>query len=134
MEALILQPPVAKSQLTGKDPDAGEDWREEEKGATEDEIIEWHHWLSGHVFEQTAEDSEGQESSGCSTSWDCKELDMTEQLNNNNDKYSVYYNLSNHSCVSDILGIGVFSHLLTALLKNLVTASLHISMIIYLFN
>ena len=63
-----------------------------------------------------------------------KELDMTEQLNNNNDKYSVYYNLSNHSCVSDILGIGVFSHLLTALLKNLVTASLHISMIIYLFN
>ena len=53
-----------------------------------------------------------------------KELDMTEQLNNNNDKRSVYCNLSKHSGVLDILGIGSFSHLLTALLKHPVTASL----------
>ena len=91
----------------------------------------WYHRLNGHEFEQTPG---GSESQGGLSHWGPKELDMTEQLNNNNDKYSVYYNLSNHSCVSDILGIGVFSHLLTALLKNLVTASLHISMIIYLFN
>ena len=49
----------AKSQLIGKDPDAGQDWRQEEKGATEDEMIGWHHWLNGHEFEQTLGDSEG---------------------------------------------------------------------------
>ena len=45
-----------KSQLVGKDPVAGEDWRQEEKGAAEDEMVEWHHWLSGHVFEQVPRD------------------------------------------------------------------------------
>ena len=42
-EALIRLPPDVKRQLTGKDPDAGEDWRQEEKRATEDEMVEWHH-------------------------------------------------------------------------------------------
>ena len=50
-EALIFWPPVAKSQLTGKDPDAGKDWRQEEKGTTEDEMVGWHHWLDGQEFE-----------------------------------------------------------------------------------
>ena len=50
-EAPILCPPDAKSQLTGKDPDAGKDWRQEEKGMTEDEVVGWHHWLSGNEFE-----------------------------------------------------------------------------------
>ena len=76
-EAPILRPPDAKSQLIGKDPDAGKDWGQEGKGATEDEMVEWHHWLSGHVFEQTPEDSEGQESLVCCSSWGCKELDVT---------------------------------------------------------
>ena len=49
---LILWPPDAKSQLIGKDPDAGKDWRQEEKGMTEDAMVEWHHWISGHEFEQ----------------------------------------------------------------------------------
>ena len=49
---LILWPPDAKSQLIGKDPDAGKDWRQEEKGTTEDAMVEWHHWISGHEFEQ----------------------------------------------------------------------------------
>ena len=40
----------AKNWLTGKDPDDGKDWRQEEKGATEDEMVEWHHWLNGHEF------------------------------------------------------------------------------------
>ena len=47
----ILWPPDVKSWLTGKDPDAGKDWRQEENGITEDEIVEWHHWLNGHEFE-----------------------------------------------------------------------------------
>ena len=50
-EAPILWPPDAKSQLTGKDPDAWKDWRQEQKGITEDEMVGWHHRLNGHEFE-----------------------------------------------------------------------------------
>jgi len=55
-----LWPSDGKSQLIGKDPDAGKDGRQKEKGAAEDEMVGWHHWLSGHEFEQTPGDSEGQ--------------------------------------------------------------------------
>ena len=51
-EAQILFPPDGKNWLIGKDPDAGKDWRREEKGMTEDEMVGWHHWLVGHEFEQ----------------------------------------------------------------------------------
>ena len=47
----ILWPPNVKNWLTGKDPDAGKDWRQEEKGMTEDKMVGWHHWLNGHEFE-----------------------------------------------------------------------------------
>ena len=57
-EAPTLWPPDAKSWLIGKDPDAGKDWREEEKGMTEEEMAGWHHWLSGCEFEQTWGDSD----------------------------------------------------------------------------
>ena len=77
--------PVAKSWLSGKDPDAGKDWREEEKGMTEDEMVWWHNQLDGHEFEQTPGDREGQGSLVCCSSWCCKESDMTEQLNSNID-------------------------------------------------
>ena len=50
-EALILWPPAVKNWLIGKDPDAGKDWRQGEKGTTEDEMVGCHHWLSGHEFE-----------------------------------------------------------------------------------
>ena len=50
-ETPILSPPDAKNWLVGKDPDAGKDWRQEEKGTTEDEMVGWHHWLNGHEFE-----------------------------------------------------------------------------------
>ena len=50
-ETLVLCPPDAKNWLIGKDPDAGKDWRREEKGMTEDEMVGWHHWLNGHEFE-----------------------------------------------------------------------------------
>ena len=68
-ETPILWPPHAKSWLIGKDPDAGKDWRQEEKGMTEDEMIELHHRLSGHEFEQTPGDSEGQGSLVCCSPW-----------------------------------------------------------------
>ena len=50
-ETLILWPPNVKNWLIGKDSDAGKDWRQEEKGTTEDEMVEWHHQLYGHKFE-----------------------------------------------------------------------------------
>ena len=52
-EAPIVGPPDVKSWLTEKDPDAGNDWRQKEKGTSEDEVVGWHHWLNGHQFEQT---------------------------------------------------------------------------------
>ena len=64
------------SWLIGKDPDAGKDWGQE-KGATEDEMVGWHHWLNGHVFEQTLGDIEGQGSLECYCPSGWKELDMT---------------------------------------------------------
>ena len=69
-EAPVLWPPDAKSWLIGKDLDAGKDWGQEEKGVTQDEMIGWHHQLSGLGFEQTPEDSEGQGSLACCSSWD----------------------------------------------------------------
>ena len=81
-EAPILWRPDAKSQLIWKDPDAGKDWRQKEKGMAEDEMVRWHHWLNGHELQQTLEDGEGQESLGCCRQWDWKELGMTEWLNN----------------------------------------------------
>ena len=80
-EAPILWPPDAKNWLTGKDPDAGKDWRQEEKGMTEDEMVGWQHWLNGHEFEQTLGDSEGQGDLVCCSPRGCRELDTTEQLN-----------------------------------------------------
>ena len=77
----ILWPPHAKSWLTGKDPDAGRDWGQEEKGLTEDEMAGWHHRLDGHEFEWTPEVVDGQGSLACCNSWGRKESDTTEQLN-----------------------------------------------------
>ena len=64
-ETLILWPPDAKNWLTGKDPNAGKDWRQEEKGMTEDEMVGWHHWLDGHEFEQAPGVGDEQGSLGC---------------------------------------------------------------------
>ena len=70
-----------KSQLTGKDLDAGKDGGQEGKRVTEDEMVGWHHRLNGHKFEQTLGDCEGQGSLACCSPWGRKETDMTEQLN-----------------------------------------------------
>ena len=82
-EAPKFWPPGVKSRLIRKDPDAEKDWRQKEKGATENEMAGWHHWLSAHEFEQAPGDSEGQGSLMCCSSWGHKGSDMTSQLNNN---------------------------------------------------
>ena len=65
-----------------KNSDAGKDWRQEEKGATEDEMVGWHHWLSGHEFKQALGDSDGQGGLAWGSPWGHKESDTTEPLNN----------------------------------------------------
>ena len=80
-ETPILWPPDVKSWLIWKDPDAGKDWRQEEKGMTEDELVEWHHRLNGHGFGWTPGVGDGQGSMVCCSPWGGKELDMTEWLN-----------------------------------------------------
>ena len=77
-EASILWPPDVKSRLIRKDPNAGEDWRQEEKGTTEDEMVGRYHQLNGREFEQTPGDGEGQESLACCSPRGCKEPDTTE--------------------------------------------------------
>ena len=72
-ETPVLRPPDTNNQLIGKDPDAGKDWRQEEKRTTVDEIVEWHHWLNGHEFEQALGVADGQGSLACYSPWGCKE-------------------------------------------------------------
>ena len=77
VETPILWPPDSKNWLIGKDPDAGKDWRREEKGMTEDEMVGWHHPLNGHKFEQTPGDGDGQGSLVCCSPWGHKESGTT---------------------------------------------------------
>ena len=87
LEGLMLKlkpipwPPHAKSWLIGKDPDAGRDWGQEEKGTTEDEMAGWHHWLDGRESEWTPGDGDGQGGLACCDSWGRKGSDTTEWLN-----------------------------------------------------
>ena len=83
-EAPILWPPGAESWPIRKDPDAGKDWRQEEKGTTEDEMVGWYHWLYGYEFEQVLGDGKGQGSLACCSLWGHNESDTTEWLNNSN--------------------------------------------------
>ena len=80
-ETPVLWPPDAKSWLIWKDPGAGKDWGQDEKGMTEDEMVGWHHRLSGHGFGWTQGVGDGHGGLVCCGSWSRKELDMTEHLN-----------------------------------------------------
>ena len=80
-ETPILWPPNVKNWLIRKDPDAGKDWKQEEKGMTEDEMVGWHHQLNGHEFEQDLGVGDGQRSLVYCCPWGHKESDMTEWLN-----------------------------------------------------
>ena len=79
-EVSVLWPPDAKSCLTGKDYDAGKDWRQEKKGMTEDEMVGWHHKLNGHESEWAPGVGDEQGSLGCCSPWGRTESDMTEWL------------------------------------------------------
>ena len=81
-EAPILWPPDVKS--IRKDLDPGKDWRQQEKGMTEEEMIGWHHQLNGHEFEQAPGDGKKHGSLSCCSPWGHKESDITERLDNNN--------------------------------------------------
>ena len=103
-EARILWPPDMKSQFSVKYPDAGEDWRQEEKGTTEDEMAGWHHRCNGHELGQTLGYGEGQRGLVCYTPWGHKELDMTRWLNNNNLGFNPWvkkipWRRKSHSCI-----------------------------------
>ena len=74
-ETPIFWPPDGKNWLIWKDSDARKDWRQEEKGITEDEMVGWHHWHNGHEF------GDGQGGLACCGLWGRKELDTTERLN-----------------------------------------------------
>ena len=78
--APVLWPPDAKSRLIGKDPDAGKDWGQEEKGAAENGMVRWHHLCNGHELGQTSGDGEEQGGVACCSPWGHKEWDTTGQL------------------------------------------------------
>ena len=80
-ETPILWLPVAQSWLTWKDPVAGKDWGQEEKGTMEDEMVGWHYRRNGHGVGGLRGVGDGQGGLACCGSWGCKELDMTERLN-----------------------------------------------------
>ena len=91
MMCTILWPPDVKNWLIGKDRDAGKDWRQEEKGTTDDEMVVWHHRLDGCEFVQTPGVGDGQVSLVCCSPWGWKELDTTEQLNNNKNSMRAWF-------------------------------------------
>ena len=80
-ETPILWPPDAKNWLIWKDFNAGKDWRQEEKGTTEDEMVGWYHRPNGHEFEKSLGVGDGQGGLVCCSPWGRKELDTTERLN-----------------------------------------------------
>ena len=80
-EAPMIWPPDVKNWLLRKDRDAGKDWRSEEKGTTEDEMVGWHHQLNGHEFEQALGVGDRQGSLVCCSPWSHRESGMTEWLN-----------------------------------------------------
>ena len=101
VKAPILWPPDANSWLIGEDPDAGKDWRQEEKRVTEDEVVGWHHQFNGYELRQAPWDGEGQENLACCSPWDCQGLDTAWWLNNDSSWYREADTLtSGHSLIN----------------------------------
>ena len=102
-EAPVLWPDDVKNWLSWEDPDAGKDWRQEEKGTTEDEMVGWHHRLNGHEFEQAPGDGDGQEGLKCYSPWGCKESDMAEWRNWTELNWiTLLYTWNSHSIVNQL--------------------------------
>ena len=102
VETSILWPPDGKKWFLRKDPDAGKDWRQEEKGTTEDEMVGWYQWLNGHEFEKVPGIGDGQGSLACCSPWGHKELnqlrDWTELINNQK-----YFKIDIYSGLNSVL-------------------------------
>ena len=88
-EAPVVWPPNVKSWLIRKDPEAEKDWRQEEKGTTEDEMVGWHHRLDGHEFKEALGVGDWQGGLACYSLWGCKELGTTEWLNWTEEKQKI---------------------------------------------
>ena len=111
-ETPILWLPDVKNWLTGKD------WRQEEKGKTEDAIVGWHHQLDGHEFEQAPGVGDEQGSLVCCSPWDSKELDMTEQMNWTEQNNKTEHLLYSHELNIRLIGLHVMSCILTRIFIN----------------
>ena len=96
-ETPLLWPPDVKNWLTGKDPGAWKDWRQEEKGTTEDEMVGWHHRLNGHEFEQALEVGEGEGSLACCSSMGSQRVGHNWVTELNWTLTSIYDYWKNHS-------------------------------------
>jgi len=108
-ETPILWPPDAKNWLIWKEPVGGKDWRQEEKGTTEDKMVGWHHWLSGHEFEQAPGVGDEQGSLVCCSPWGCRLghdwVNWTDGSFSNVTMFS-----SSHNCfLSQITNTAIFS-------------------------
>ena len=121
-EAPIPWPSHAKSQLVWKDPDAGKDWRQEEKGTTEDEMVWWPCLLNGHKFEKVPGDGKGQGSLSCYSPWGCKDSDMAGRLNNNDEDWTTAISKSPWS-------MSLFLHSLNNLLRIVYVKKLNFPLI-----
>ena len=108
-ETPILWPPDAKSWLIGKDPDAGRDWGQEEKGTTEDKVAGWHHRPNGHGFGWTLGVGDGQGGLVCCSSWGHKELDMTEWLNWTDAYAYTCIHIHKHVCAQSFSHVQLFA-------------------------
>ena len=99
-EVPVLGPRDAKSWFTEKDPNVGKDWKQEENGARENELVGWHHWLSGHEFQHSPGDSGGQRSWASCSTWDHKESYMT--LVTEQWQHGQYVNIINNKTIACI--------------------------------
>ena len=109
VETPILWPSHVKSWLIGKDPDAGRDWGQKEKGTTEDKMAEWHHWLDGHESGWTPGVGDGQGGLACCDSWGHKESDATEGLNWTDTKIGIFISFILPSCPGNISDLKITS-------------------------
>ena len=102
-----------KNWLIWKDSDAGKEWRQEEKGMTEDETVGWHHWLDGREFEQTPGVGDGKGGLACCSPWGHKELDMTEWLNwtENDEQMLVFSTQKLLISAYEVLKVNFFGHM-----------------------
>ena len=119
-EAPVLWPPNEKNWLIGKDPDAGKDWKQEEKGTTENEMVGWNHELNGHESVQIPGDSERQGSLVCFSPWGRNESDTSEWLHKNSLSPALPgYDLMASSTLCPPAVLNVTSHLLTRVSPSL---------------